>query len=80
VTSAAGSGGTWAGAVENLKRSWVPLFVRCDALSPQGNHDLISEGGRPLSLEALPPSGALLSGLLDSAREPVPVNGQARFF
>lgn len=28
VASAHGSGGTWAGAVENLRRGWVPLWVR----------------------------------------------------
>ena len=31
VASAKGSGGTWTGAVENLKHRWVPLFVRDDA-------------------------------------------------
>jgi predicted Rossmann fold nucleotide-binding protein DprA/Smf involved in DNA uptake len=49
VTTAAGSGGTWAGAVENLKADWVPLHVWDDG-SP-GNRLLISEGGRPLGPE-----------------------------
>jgi predicted Rossmann fold nucleotide-binding protein DprA/Smf involved in DNA uptake len=47
VTTAAGSGGTWAGAIEDLKGNWVPLHVRDDG--SQGNRLLISEGGRPLS-------------------------------
>lgn len=47
VTTAAGSGGTWAGAIENLKANWVPLHVRDDD-SP-GNGQLISEGARPLA-------------------------------
>lgn len=47
VTTAAGSGGTWAGAIEDLKANWVPLHVRDDE-SP-GNRLLISEGGQPLS-------------------------------
>jgi predicted Rossmann fold nucleotide-binding protein DprA/Smf involved in DNA uptake len=49
VTTAAGSGGTWAGAIEDLKGSWVPLHVRDDG--SQGNRLLISEGGRPLSVD-----------------------------
>jgi DNA processing protein len=49
VTTAAGSGGTWAGAIEDLKGSWVPLHVRDDG--SQGNRLLISEGGRPLSMD-----------------------------
>ena len=31
AASAAGSGGTWAGAIENLKQQWVPTFVRQDS-------------------------------------------------
>jgi predicted Rossmann fold nucleotide-binding protein DprA/Smf involved in DNA uptake len=47
VTTAAGSGGTWAGAIEDLKAGWVPLHVRED--DAPGNRLLISEGGRPLT-------------------------------
>lgn len=81
VSSAAGSGGTWAGAVENLKKRWVPLFVRTDDPLPAGNHALILEGGIPLSLECLPPAGTLLRGLLDQAEPPAAtVAGQSRLF
>ena len=46
VASAKGSGGTWTGALENLKQRWVPLFVRDDA-SP-GSRGLVAHGARPL--------------------------------
>src|SRR6202042_2602959 len=28
AATAAGSGGTWTGAIENLQHGWVPLYVR----------------------------------------------------
>ncbi|CCF83385.1 Rossmann fold nucleotide-binding protein involved in DNA uptake-like protein (fragment) [Nitrolancea hollandica Lb] len=39
------SGGTWAGAVENLKSRWSPLFVRAGDVMPEGNRLLIDGGG-----------------------------------
>jgi predicted Rossmann fold nucleotide-binding protein DprA/Smf involved in DNA uptake len=61
VSASLAKGGTWEGAVENLRRSWVPLFVR--AANPQipGNQRLVEMGGfaidravldLPVSLEA----------------------------
>jgi predicted Rossmann fold nucleotide-binding protein DprA/Smf involved in DNA uptake len=37
-------GGTWAGATENLKAQWVPLFVRKDEHMPVGNQELLKQG------------------------------------
>ena len=54
VASAAGSGGTWAGAVEAIKARWVPVFVRIGPGSPQGNADLVELGARPLAEALLP--------------------------
>jgi predicted Rossmann fold nucleotide-binding protein DprA/Smf involved in DNA uptake len=48
VASAAGSGGTWAGAIEALKAGWVPVFVRNSEPVPPGNLQLIAMGGVPL--------------------------------
>ena len=48
VDSSVESGGTWAGATENLKRGWVPLFVRSGDDVPEGNQRLVQEGGIPL--------------------------------
>ncbi len=45
VACAAWSGGTWAGAVENLKSRWSPLFVRAGDDMPEGNRLLIDGGG-----------------------------------
>ena len=46
--SVAGSGGTWAGATENLKHGWVPMFVYATAPVPEGNCKLIEKGGHPI--------------------------------
>jgi predicted Rossmann fold nucleotide-binding protein DprA/Smf involved in DNA uptake len=44
IDSALGSGGTWAGALEDLQHKWVPLYVRSPGDSP-GNASLIDKGG-----------------------------------
>ena len=49
VSSSDNQGGTWAGATENLKNHWVPLFVRQDLLTPVGNEKLLSMGAQPLA-------------------------------
>ena len=46
-------GGTWAGAVENLKHRTAPLFVRSGSTAPQGNRRLIERGGIPLPADLL---------------------------
>jgi len=43
VSSDYNKGGTWAGAKENIKNNWVPLFVRNDADAPEGNKKLLTE-------------------------------------
>jgi len=72
VSSAVGKGGTWAGAIENLRAGWVPLFVRDEADAPDGNRALLREGAIPLSwpdLESTPDLRTLLASL---ARAPRP--------
>ncbi len=49
ISSAEGQGGTWTGAAENMKHSWVPLFVREADDVPEGNRALINKGGYGLS-------------------------------
>lgn len=39
-------GGTWNGAIENLKKAWVPLWVKRDQDVYSGNQALVSQGGR----------------------------------
>lgn len=38
-------GGTWNGAIENLKKAWVPLWVKQVQETQSGNHALVLEGG-----------------------------------
>ncbi len=39
-------GGTWNGAMENLKKSWVPLWVKTTNRKDSGNSELVRKGGR----------------------------------
>src|SRR5690606_23112485 len=47
IASARDKGGTWAGATENLRHGWVPLWVKPDSAHP-GNAELLRQGGMPL--------------------------------
>ena len=53
VVASGESGGTRAGALENLKAGWVPLFVRDDSDAPDGNRELLDAGGLPITREEL---------------------------
>jgi predicted Rossmann fold nucleotide-binding protein DprA/Smf involved in DNA uptake len=46
VDSAAGKGGTWNGAVENLNNQWVPLWVKQKDDQRAGNAALVKMGAR----------------------------------
>lgn len=48
IDSALESGGTWAGAVENLKHRWVPLYVRTPG-EGAGNAALVAKGALPFA-------------------------------
>lgn len=53
VSSTAGSGGTWTGAIEAIAGRWVPVLVRDGPGVPDGNRALIGEGGVSFPIEAL---------------------------
>jgi DNA processing protein len=53
VSSSDNKGGTWAGATEDLKNKWTPLFVRKDSAAPKGNEKLIKLGAKPIEPEIL---------------------------
>ena len=53
VSSAAGSGGTWTGALEAMEGDWVPVLVRNGPGVPDGNRALIGKGGAPFPVDAL---------------------------
>jgi predicted Rossmann fold nucleotide-binding protein DprA/Smf involved in DNA uptake len=54
VSSAAATGGTWAGAEEALKVGWIPVFVRSGEHVPDGNRALWQLGARPLLMPIAP--------------------------
>jgi DNA processing protein len=70
ISSAAESGGTWAGAVEALAGRWVPVFVRQADDMPDGNRRLIDRGGIPLETAQVPeiPSGWAAAGVAPPGR------------
>lgn len=43
ISSDFNKGGTWAGAVENYRNEWVPMFVRKADEMPQGNINLLKK-------------------------------------
>lgn len=51
VSSDFEKGGTWAGAIENLRHKYAPLFVRSGDDAPEGNRKLLEKGGLPLDLK-----------------------------
>lgn len=53
IDSAHGSGGTWEGAIEDLRQQWVPLYVRTPG-NGAGNAALVDKGGIafPVSLDS----------------------------
>jgi predicted Rossmann fold nucleotide-binding protein DprA/Smf involved in DNA uptake len=58
ISSSANRGGTWEGAIENLRHGWVPMYVR-DTNSPEGNRLLIEAGGLSHALPQ-PPTSLLI--------------------
>ena len=46
VTTGREKGGTWSGAIENLRSHWVPLWIRLRADPSSGNADLVRRGAK----------------------------------
>jgi predicted Rossmann fold nucleotide-binding protein DprA/Smf involved in DNA uptake len=82
VSSTMDKGGTWHGALEDLKNAWVPLWVKPTKANGSANVELVRRGARPLpegsqSLSVLfadPDAASPLSDreLLPSAPRPQP--------
>lgn len=51
ISATEGKGGTWSGAIENIKHKWVPLFVRNAEDIPDGNRALIRQGVHCLDID-----------------------------
>lgn len=69
VATAEGSGGTWAGANENLKRGWAPLAVWTGSGAPEGNQALERNGAYAFS--SLPEDRADFAHLIAEAADHV---------
>jgi predicted Rossmann fold nucleotide-binding protein DprA/Smf involved in DNA uptake len=46
VTTGREKGGTWSGAIENLRSHWVPLWTRFRTDPSSGNADLVQRGAK----------------------------------
>jgi predicted Rossmann fold nucleotide-binding protein DprA/Smf involved in DNA uptake len=69
VSSELEKGGTWQGAMENIKNGWVPLFVRDDDNAPKGNRSLIKRGGITIEPSAIQPDIILPDKLKELSTE-----------
>ncbi len=72
VASDFNKGGTWAGAIENIKNNWVKTFIWHNK-SYDGNIKLIEKGGIPLVDFAK-------DNLSELIREKIPLNNQMDLF
>ena len=73
VSSGREKGGTWNGAIEDLKARWVPLWVKPTSDSESGNSELVQRGAN-----WFPDDGSDLAILFDAhepEREPSSVTG-----
>ena len=76
ISSTSDKGGTWNGALEDLKAAWVPLWVKRTGNESSGNPELVRRGGRWLpddlaSLERLMNGSADGRGDLDHSGLPL---------
>ena len=69
ISAIDGKGGTWTGAVENMKHSWVPLFVRESEDAPDGNRALINKGAYGLFADSFNEEQSLINIFNERARE-----------
>jgi predicted Rossmann fold nucleotide-binding protein DprA/Smf involved in DNA uptake len=65
VSTTEGTGGTWAGAIENLQRRWAPIAIWSGAGAPVGNRRLVELGGFPLA--EMPQGNGSIRRLVDAA-------------
>jgi hypothetical protein len=61
ISAVEGKGGTWSGAIENLKNGWVPMYVREAEAIPDGNRALIRRGIPGLILDSFNGEQRLMS-------------------
>ena len=61
VSSKTDKGGTWRGAIEDLKSNWVPLWVKSNKSATSGNSELVKRGAKWLP-DKLPSLTTMLIG------------------
>lgn len=71
ISSTTDKGGTWNGAIEDLKASWVPLWVKPSTVGNSGNQELVQRGARwlPNDLTSL---SDLLNGSYSAPPQAIP--------
>jgi predicted Rossmann fold nucleotide-binding protein DprA/Smf involved in DNA uptake len=69
VSSSRDRGGTWTGALENLKARWVPLWVKPSSEPGSGNAELERRGARRLP-DGKPDLAALILGRDEGVEQP----------
>ncbi|MGB9752296.1 MAG: DNA-processing protein DprA [Roseiflexus castenholzii] len=74
VSASLGEGGTWDGAIECLKKQWVPLFVWSSDKAGPGNQRLCEMGAISLSQELLSKYASLHHLFNDLSRASVPTS------
>lgn len=70
IASDYNKGGTWNGAIENIKNMWVPLLVRSGSDVPVGNEELIKKGAIKITNEQLDASHNLSEWLIANRKSP----------
>lgn len=81
IATTEGKGGTWSGAMENLKSGWSTLLVWTGEGAPVANQALVEKGAYPFG--QIPATGVELLELIEEAagsapvatKEPPPVQG-----
>ncbi len=68
VSASLSQGGTWAGATDDLKNRWSPLFVR-DTESLPGNQRLLAMGALPIDLETVQSNQNLVALMEEKSRQ-----------
>jgi predicted Rossmann fold nucleotide-binding protein DprA/Smf involved in DNA uptake len=80
IASSANKGGTWSGAIENLKNDWVPLFVITYDQMPEGNQLLIDKGAIALPLKTVEDYANLEKNLENQSKKIPPKPTQGTLF
>jgi predicted Rossmann fold nucleotide-binding protein DprA/Smf involved in DNA uptake len=78
VSTGMAEGGTWAGAVEQLKRGSTKVFIRLEEPIPDGNVALLDEGAKPFPPGPWPELRVWLTQLSDTEDNADPELTQAR--